>query len=498
MSKKSPSEPIENLFRECISIASNYQGAVDLHAYKYYIATFFFLRKLSLLSQPHTPRQPIIPENISWTAGSGKKHSNIKLSTKVNFHSLLQPIHKSGISKQIDEALQQLTEDNVLLLGNMFENIKFSSSALGDEQQRDHILKQLLDLFSHRDLSNEFSPTHFCLLLSNFAFWSGKKDDGFYTPPEISQLISRLVTPIKGDTICDPACGTGSLLLSCNKQIQDDFGENATCSLYGQELVGPTWSLAKMNMILHGVADHQIEWGDTIRNPKLLDGENKLRLFDIAVSSLPFVIENWGGEAVQIDKFKRFTCGIPPSNRGAYAFILHMLKTLKGESGRMAIVVPHGALFRRGAEQQIRAQLIEDNLLDAVINLPEKLFYDNSKPRTILIFKKQKKDKKTLFIDASHDFLKDKILNTLRPQDLDKITSTYLFRKNVKGYSALVPPGDIISNDFNIMPHLYISTETNIQPESGLLDLHVKQANIREKLAQLDAEISHNLSSLLS
>lgn len=177
--------------------------------------------------------------------------------------------------------------------------------------------------------------------------------------------------------------------MKCGRKIVSGH-DSRNYALFGQEAIGSTWSLAKMNMFLHGEDNHKIEWGDTIRNPKLLDKNGDLMLFDIVTANPPFSLDKWGHDEAENDKFGRFRRGVPPKTKGDYAFISHMIETLKPGTGRMGVVVPHGVLFRGSSEGKIRQKLIDENLLDAVIGLPEKLFYGTGIPAAILIFKSRK------------------------------------------------------------------------------------------------------------
>ena len=191
--------------------------------------------------------------------------------------------------------------------------------------------------------------------------------------------------------------------MKCGRKVREHHNSKQY-ALYGQEAIGSTWSLAKMNMFLHGEDNHKIEWGDTLRNPKLLDTNGQLLKFDIVTANPPFSLDKWGHDEAEHDQFGRFKRGIPPKTKGDFAFILHMIETLKAKTGRMAVIVPHGVLFRGSSEGKIRQKLIEENLLDAVIGLPEKLFYGTGIPAAILVFSKAKTDENVLFIDASRDF----------------------------------------------------------------------------------------------
>ncbi|WP_419602037.1 HsdM family class I SAM-dependent methyltransferase, partial [Thiolapillus sp.] len=308
----------------------------------------------------------------------------------------------------------------------------FNSNKLGDDKQKNEILRHVLEDFNKPELNLRPSRigtldvigNAYEYLIKNFAATSGKKAGEFYTPPEVSDLIAELLEPKEGDEICDPACGSGSLLMKCGRKIREKYNGSKKYALFGEEAIGSTWALAKMNMFLHGEDNHRIEWGDTLRNPKLLNKDESLMHFDIVTANPPFSLEKWGHDEAEHDRWGRFRRGIPPKTKGDYAFILHMIETLKPSSGRMGVVVPHGVLFRGAAEGRIRRKLIEENLLDTVIGLPEKLFYGTGIPAAILIFKKKKADDKVLFIDASREYADGKNQNVLRAEDIQKIIDT--------------------------------------------------------------------------
>lgn len=217
----------------------------------------------------------------------------------------------------------------------MFQDISFNANKLGEEQQKNDLLRHLLEDFAKPALNLRPSRigqldiigNAYEYLIKNFASSSGKKAGEFYTPPEVSALMARLMDPQQGDEICDPTCGSGSLLLKCGRLIRERTG-SGKYALYGQEAIGSTWALAKMNMFLHGEDNHRIEWGDTIRNPKLLAG-NHLKHFDIVVANPPFSLEKWGHDSADTDPHDRFRRGLPPRTKGDYAFILHMIATMK-------------------------------------------------------------------------------------------------------------------------------------------------------------------------
>jgi type I restriction enzyme M protein len=299
-----------------------------------------------------------------------------------------------NIGEIINIALEKIEDANKSKLENVFRNIDFNSEpALGQTKERNRRLKNLLDDFADERL--DLRPSRignrdvigdvYEYLIARFAAGAGKKAGEFYTPPEVSTLLAELLAPTQGDRICDPACGSGSLLIKVGQEVgSKDF------ALFGQESNGSTWSLCRMNMFLHSMDSARIEWCDTINNPKLIENDELMR-FNIVVANPPFSLDKWGHENASHDKFNRFWRGIPPKSRGDFAFISHMVGiALEGE-GKVGVIVPHGVLFRSGAEGVIRKHFIEENILEAVIGLPAQLFYGTGIPAAILVFNKGRK-----------------------------------------------------------------------------------------------------------
>jgi type I restriction enzyme M protein len=368
----------------------------------------------------------------------------------------------------------------------VFRNIDFNSEAnLGQTKERNKRLENLLKDFAKEKL--DLSPSRvgdmdvigdaYEYLIANFAAGAGKKAGEFYTPAQVSRLIAELIDPQPSERICDPACGSGSLLIKCGQQVaSDDY------SLFGQEMNGETWALAKMNMFLHGMDRARIEWGDTIRNPKLIEGDTTMK-FEVVVANPPFSLDKWGADDVKNDAFNRFHRGFPPKSKGDYAFICHMVETTTLESGRVAVVVPHGVLFRGGAEGRIRESLIRENLLDAVIGLPANLFFGTGIPAAIVIFKRSKPDDNVLFIDASREYLSGKNRNILGEEHIQKIVDAYRARQDVDKYAHLAGPDEIRENDFNLNIPRYVDTfeeEEEIDIQAVQQDIEVLEARLAE------------------
>lgn len=479
-----------------------FRGTVDPSIYKDYVLTMLFLKYISDVWQDHYEQyknehgdHPELIEELL-------KNERFVLPKNANFYELYESRHEPGNGERIDKALHAIEESNINKLRDVFQDISFNSTKLGDEAQKNDILRHLLENFAKPELNLRPSRVGvldvignaYEFLIKNFASTSGKKAGEFYTPPEVSQLMALLVDPQEGDEICDPTCGSASLLMKCGQLIRSRAGSRKY-ALYGQEAIGSTWALAKMNMFLHAEDNHRIEWGDTLRNPKLLDGDGLLKHFDIVVANPPFSLDQWGQASAEADKYKRFRRGVPPRTKADYAFILHMIETMKPGNGRMAVVVPHGVLFRGAAEGKIRKQLIAENLLDTVIGLPEKLFYGTGIPAAILVFRKKKHDDQVLFIDASHEYQDGKNQNLLRPRDLEKIIATSAARQSVDKYAYLASPAEIAENDYNLNIPRYVDTFEE-EEEIDLMAVRAEREKLKAELAVLEQRMAGYLKEL--
>ena len=478
------------------------RGTVDPSIYKDYVLTMLFLKYVSDVWQDHYDEYKAQYGDHPELIEEMLKNERFVLPASANFYALHDKRHQPGNGERIDKALHAIEDANLGKLRDVFQDISFNSNKLGDEQQKNDILRHLLEDFARPELNLRPSRVGqldiignaYEFLIKNFASTSGKKAGEFYTPPEVSTLMARLMEPREGDEICDPTCGSGSLLMKCGRLVRERTGSRKY-ALYGQEAIGSTWALAKMNMFLHGEDNHRIEWGDTLRNPKLLDSPTSLKHFDIVVANPPFSLEKWGQEGADADPFGRFRRGVPPRTKGDYAFILHMVETMKPRSGRMAVVVPHGVLFRGAAEGRIRQKLIEENLLDVVIGLPEKLFYGTGIPAAVLVFRKHKTDDKVLFIDASRDYQDGKNQNYLRASDLQRILDTVQARQSVDKYAYLASPADIAGNDYNLNIPRYVDTFEE-EEEIDLMAVRREREQLKAELARLEEQMAGYLKEL--
>ncbi len=430
-----------------------------------------------------------------------KRYKQFNLPDQSDFYFLYGKRLEPGNGNRFDKAFAAIEKANEELKG-VFCEITFDNTKLGEEKQKNRVLGNLLEAFYTNDL--DLSPSRlpnldvigntYEYLLKTFASLGGKQKGEFYTPPEVSSLVAKLVKPLPGDEICDPTCGSGFMLIQCGKRIRRDH-KSRNYTLFGQDVIRKTWSMAKMNMFMHREYYHTIEWGDTINEPKLLDDKGRLRCFDVIVGNPPYSLNNWGHEDASRDRFHRFRRGVPPKSKGDFAFILHMIKTMKPVTGRVGVVVPHGILFRGGSEGKIRQKLIEENLLDTVIGLPEKLFYGTSIPAVILIFKKQKVDRNVLFIDASKGYKKGKVQNFLERTHINKILKACSVRKFEDKYANVASLEEITENDFNLNIPRYVDTYEE-EEQIDLLATIKDRKEINIEIARLESVVEGHMKEL--
>lgn len=480
-----------------------FRGTVDPSEYKNYILVMLFLKYISDVWHDHRADLRAKFGDDEQRIERTMSRERFVLPVGSDFNTLYNQRNEANIGELIDEALDRIEDANKQKLEGVFRNISFNSeSALGNTRQRNERLKSLLTDFNDPRLDmrpsrigdQDIIGNAYEYLIEKFAAGAGKKAGEFYTPSAVSRLLARLLDPQPADRICDPACGSGSLLIRCAEQVG---GTNY--SLYGQESNGSTWALAMMNMFLHNVNQPHIAWGDTLRHPELMEGDHLMR-FNVVTANPPFSLDKWGVEFAEVERkgdgrFNRFHRGLPPKSKGDYAFISHMIETTfiePEQNGRVGVIVPHGVLFRGGAEGTIRASLIRENLLDAVIGLPPNLFFGTGIPAAILIFKRNRPSTDVLFIDASREFEAGTNQNKLREGDLERIVSTYRARQPIERYAHAATYEDIEANDFNLNIPRYVDTfESEDQ-----VDVAAVQREITDLKAQL-AEVESRMAGYL-
>jgi type I restriction enzyme M protein len=504
--KISQKEINQTVWKAC----DTFRGVIDPSQYKDYILTMLFLKYVSDV------HKDIYQKNLAKYSGDvGRTERAMKMERFIvpsnsTFDYLFGNRNNTNIGEMIDIALNDLEEANREKLSSedgsgIFRNISFNSNNLGEAKDKNTRLKNLLADFNEIDLSpshlerNDIIGDSYEFLIANFASDAGKKAGEFYTPSEVSTLLAKLTKSKPGARICDPTCGSASLLIKAGKEVgSDDF------SLYGQEANGSTWALAVMNMFLHGFDNATIRWGDTIRNPKLKEGDALMK-FDTVVANPPFSLDKWGAEDSAIaDKYNRFWRGVPPKSKGDWAFISHMIETVYEGKGKVGVVVPHGVLFRGSSEGKIRQKTIEENILEAVIGLPANLFFGTGIPAAILVFNKGKdKNRNILFIDASQQFESAKNQNKLRDSDITHIVETY--RKFNAGeltpgiieekFSYVATPEEIIENDFNLNIPRYVDTFEE-EPEVDIAAVQKEIVKLEGELKKVQKEMDKYLQEL--
>ncbi len=491
----------DEIFNVVWSACDTFRGVIDPSDYKNYILTLLFVKYLSDARKSKIAEYSEKYKGDETRVQRAMQRERFVIPEDCTFDHLYAHRNDSDIGQHINTVLEKVEDANKAKLHNVFRNIDFNSEAnLGKTRQRNQRLKTLLEDFAsekldlrpervgHMDIVGDVYE----YLIARFAAQAGKKAGEFYTPAEVSETLARLVAPEDGERICDPTCGSGSLLIKASKQVG-----TKNFSLFGQEMNGSTWALCKMNMFLHEVDAARIEWEDTIRHPQLVENDALMK-FDIVIANPPFSLDKWGQEIAAGDQYDRFHAGIPPKSKGDWAFISHMIATsLKGK-GRVGVVVPHGVLFRGGQEGKIRRHMIEQNYLDGVVGLPSNLFYGAGIPAALMIFDKSRTTRAkedVFFIDASREFEQGTNQNRLRPEDMDKIVETFHKRTVIDKYSYLASFDEITENDFNLNIPRYVDT-FEPEPEIDMAEVQAEIVRINKELAEVEAKMEGYLEDL--
>jgi type I restriction enzyme M protein len=492
-----PTVSQDEINRTAWKACDTFRGVVDPSEYKNYILVMLFLKYMSDVWKDHYEQYRKQYKDDDERIRRRLERERFVMPEKCDFYYLYENRNEPNIGELIDIALEAIEEANKTKLERVFRNISFNSEVhLGRTKDRNRRLKHLLEDFANPLLDlrpsnvgeQDIIGNTYEYLIAHFARESGKGGGEFYTPEGISILLSKLLAPKQGDRICDPTCGSGSLLI----RVADEVG-GRDFALYGQESNGSTWALAKMNMFLHGKDSAQIEWGDTLNNPLLLK-DDELMKFDVVVANPPFSLDKWGAEEAGKDQYNRFHRGVPPKSKGDYAFISHMVETANSD-GKVGVIAPHGVLFRGGSEGKIRQKLVEENLLDAVVGLPANLFYGTGIPAAILLFKRGRKTRDVLFIDASAGFEQGKNQNRLRQADIEKIVGTYKTFKSQDRYSYRATLEEIVENDFNLNIPRYVDTFEE-ESEVDIVQVRSAIARLEKQLGDVQIQLEKYLKEL--
>ncbi|GIV29501.1 MAG: type I restriction-modification system subunit M [Bacteroidia bacterium] len=503
-------------------IANSLRGAMNADDFRDYMLSFLFLRYLSD-NYEEAARKELGKDYPSLNGNGGKTPLSLwyeqnpgdvaefEKQMRRKIHYVIEPKylwnHIAHLAKTQSKDLLRTLQDGFKYIENesfestfqgLFSEINLDSEKLGKNYEERNkklctIIQKIAEGINQFSTDKDILGDAYEYLIGQFAAGSGKKAGEFYTPQRISDILSEIVildsqNPAQGkkkkiERVLDFACGSGSLLLNVRKKMMHAGGTIG--KIYGQEKNITTYNLARMNMILHGVKDTEfdIHHGDTLVNDweilREINPAKKLE-FDAIVANPPFSYR-WEPTEEMAHDFRFKDYGLAPKSAADFAFLLHGFHFLSKE-GTMAIILPHGVLFRGGAEEKIRRKLLEDGNIDTIIGLPANLFFSTGIPVCILVLKKCKKFEDVLFINAAEHYEKGKRQNTLLPEHIDKIINTYKYRKEEDRYSRRVSMDEIRKNDFNLNISRYVSTAVEEEP------IDLKEVN--KKLIELDKEIA--------
>lgn len=449
------------------------KGPVDASDFKVYIFPLLFFKRISdvydeeyknaLHESEGDVEYASLPEFHRFEIPEGCHWKDVREKTK-------------NVGEAIESALRGIEQANQAFLYGIFGDAQWSNK----NKLSDRLLIDLIEHFSQYNLSNsnvdaDLLGNSYEYLIKHFADLTNKKAGEFYTPRSVVHLMGLILDPQEGETIYDPACGTGGMLLECVDHLKEKNKDYRTLKLYGQEKNLTSSSIARMNMFLHGIEDFQIHRDDTLRNPAFFEADG-LKTFDCVIANPPFSLKEWGAETWTNDPYGRNIAGVPPKGNGDMAWVQHMIKSMNDE-GRMTVVLPHGALFRKGAEGKIRKALLEQDMLEAVIGLGPNIFYGTQLAACVMVFKKKKKaaqKNKVLFIDGSDQVRVGRAQNFLEPEHVKKIFDWYNGYRDVENHVKVASMDDIEENDFNLNIPLYVEKiiEDNLPSmEEALADL---------------------------
>jgi type I restriction enzyme M protein len=475
---------------------------VDGGIYKDYVLLFLFYKYMSDLHKDETEkvkkRYGDDPDRIALRL----KNARFVIPEGASFHDLYEKKSADNIGELINIALHKIEDANGKRLEGLF-SVDFNSDAvLGKTEQRNKMLRHLMDDFARIDLTaagDDVIGNAYMYMIERFGSDAGKKAGEFFTVKSVARLLAKLADPQPGWRICDPAMGSGGLLLLAGAEIEAKGSYDY--ALYGQESIGSTYNLARMNMFLHGKDSARLEWGDTLNNPLLREGDALMK-FDLVIANPPFSLKKWAGDNIENDPYNRFHRGIPPRTKGDYAFISHMVETAKAKEGRVVVVVPHGVLFRGAAEGRIRQSFLEENIVDTVIGLPAGLFHTTGIPVAILVLDRSREPegknehrKDVFFVEASRLYRAAKAQNVMDNEHIQKILDAVEKREDVEKFCRVVQPQEIKENDYNLNITRYVDTfeeEEEVDIKANLKEM----AKIDKELADLEKQMAGHLKKL--
>lgn len=431
------------------------KGPVDASDFKVYIFPLLFYKRLSDVYDEEY--QIALAESDGDTEyASLPEFHRFEIPKECHWNDIREKT--TNVGQAIEKAFRGIEQSNQELLYGIFGDAQWSNK----NKLSDRLLIDLIEHFSQHTLSNSLVDPDILgqayeYLIKHFADLTNKKAGEFYTPRSVVHLLGLILDPHEGESVYDPACGTGGMLLECVNHLLESKEDYRTLTLYGQEKNLTSSSIARMNMFLHGIEDFNIVRGDTLRNPAFFAADG-LKTFDCVIANPPFSLDDWGSENWVNDPFGRNIAGVPPKGNGDMAWVQHMIKSMNS-TGRMTVVLPHGTLFRKGAEGRIREELLKQDLLEAVIGLGSNIFYGTQLAACVMVFKQNKssdKKGKVLFIDGSDQVRVGRAQNFLEPDHVRQLFDWYKGFKEVENFAKVVTLNDIAENEFNLNIPLYV------------------------------------------
>ncbi|HUW37101.1 MAG TPA: class I SAM-dependent DNA methyltransferase [Rhodocyclaceae bacterium] len=433
------------------------RGPVDAADFKTYIFPLLFLKRIcdvwdeeyeEIVADTGDAELALFPESHRFQIPDGCHWTDVRAVA-------------SNVGNALQRAMREIEKANPDTLYGVFGDAQWTNK----DRLSDALLKDLIEHFSRLSFGNQNVRSDLIgdayeYLIKKFADATNKKAGEFYTPRSVVRLMIEMLDPREGETIYDPACGTGGMLLAAVQHVKEQHGDvkRLWSKLFGQEKNLTTSSIARMNLFLHGIEDFQVVRGDTLRNPAFFDGD-RLADFDCVIANPPFSLEKWGEEQWINDPFGRNFAGLPPSSSGDFAWVQHMVKSMAEVKGRMAVVLPQGALFRKGAEGSIRQKLLEIDLVEAVIGLAPNLFYGTGLAACILVLRKKKptqRRKKVMIADASRLFRRGRAQNHLEPEHALDIQRWFEKFEDVQDAVRIVSLDDIKAEDWTLNISRYV------------------------------------------
>ena len=433
------------------------RGPVDAADFKTYIFPLLFFKRICDVWDEEC--REIVEETGDEQLASFPESHRFQIPEDCHWNDVRTKA--SNVGAALQRAMREIEKANPDNLYGVFGDAQWSNK----DRLSDALLKDLIEHFSkqpfgNKNVNSDLLGDAYEYLIKKFADATNKKAGEFYTPRSVVRLMIEMLNPQEGETIYDPACGTGGMLLAAVQHVKEQHGDvkQLLGKLYGQEKNLTTSSIARMNLFLHGIEDFQIVRGDTLRNPAFFDGD-RLANFDCVIANPPFSLEKWGEDLWLNDPFGRNFAGLPPSSSGDFAWVQHMVKSMADVTGRMAVVLPQGALFRKGAEGDIRQKLLEMDLVEAVIGLAPNLFYGTGLAACILVLRKKKsvaKRRKVMIADASRLFRRGRAQNYLEPEHALEIQQWFEKYEDVQDAVRIVSLDDIKSEDWTLNISRYV------------------------------------------